>query len=116
MTDLKLPASVQFHDNLEEISSLIERRFSKKKIWEMLKEKNKYSGDYTHFLRLVKKEFDDKSSVQVSRKKPKKIEPKKNQITISSSDNQKQQQTETVEEDEEGPLMFMNDLGINSKT
>lgn len=115
MTSSKLPASVQFYDNLSEITGMIERRFSNRLIWQTLFDEKKYTGDYSHFCRLVKKEFDDKSSLQVSPKRPAKIEPKKNQIKASSASNQEKQKNNADETEEDGPLMFLDDLGASSK-
>lgn len=60
MKNSKLPPSVQFHDNLETIESMLERRFSVRRIWQSLQDEDKYTGNYPHFNRLVKKEFGDR--------------------------------------------------------
>ncbi len=108
MSDSKLPASVQFYDALTEITQMRERRFSVIKIWEHLKEKGKYTGDYSHFLRLVKKEFGTA--------KPAKATPPKRAVArrITPSSSAKEEVREEVKEEvkeEDGPMVFMEDLG-----
>lgn len=115
MKDSPLPPSVQFHDNLGTIAAMLERRFSLRRIWKKLKEEDKYTGDYTHFCKLAKREFGVK-------KKP---EERKAKIQTSPRNFKEEGSTtiaevkidsvDTEDEDEDGPLMFMGDLSSPKK-
>jgi len=103
VSESKLPPSVQFFDCLSEIKGMKSRRFSMRKIWTYLKSEGKYIGDYTHFCRLYKTEFKKDGIIQTSLGDSyKKIE-----------DNQKQASSSAKDQDE--PLMFMADIGKQTK-
>lgn len=104
---------MQFYDNLDEITQMIQRRFSNRLIWKSLTDEKKYSGDYTHFCRLIKKEFDDKSELQATPKRVAKSAPVKKKIEQPSSS--KNETSEEEKEDDDGPLMFLDDIGGPSK-
>lgn len=110
MTNNELPASVQFYDNLPTIEAMLERRFSIRRIWKTLSDDNKYTGDYTHFCRLAKKEFEGK--------KPPSNRPR---VTTSAQKTKEERPSNTKEkvepeqDDNDGPLMFMDDLSSPKK-
>lgn len=108
MSDEDLPASVQFHDNLEQITQMKNRRFSYRRIWQQLHDSGDYTGHYTHFCRLAKAEFGENSN------KPKVFKNPKKEI-----DRQDQEKVEPEaindEDDDEGPLLYMNDLNSSVK-
>ena len=110
MTDKKIPLSVQFFDNMPIIEEYLNRRFPVKTIWEKLRAEQKYTGDYTHFSRLVKNEFSGK---RAPNKQERKTTPKSS-ATLKEPKPSPKQKTETVatveDDDDDGPLMFMNDL------
>jgi len=115
MTANKLPASVQFFDNLSTITEMLERRFSLRRIWQALKDDDKYSGDYTHFCRLVKKEFP--YELEKKRQPTPKPKPK----VVANAPQKQEEQSSDIHSDEEdledsdGPLMFMDDIGASKK-
>lgn len=107
----QLPASVQFYDNLETITAMLERRFSLRRIWQKLKDDGKYSGDYTHFCRLAKKEFDGKKQPSNNTRTKKSATPAQERSNESTDINE----PESKEDDDDGPLMFMGDLASPHK-
>lgn len=90
-----LPVVVQFHDNLQQISPLLERRFSLRRIWQQLSSEGKYSGDYSHFCRLARKEFDLSNQG----------------VRNSAASTASKEPTQ----ESEGPLMFLGDLVKNKQ-
>lgn len=108
MTNNELPASVQFYDNLPTVEAMLERRFSLRRIWQTLTDEGKYTGDYTHFCRLAKKEFEGKKR------------PSRPRVTTSAQKVKEERPSNTTEkvepeDDDDGPLMFMDDLASPKK-
>ncbi|NRA71971.1 MAG: hypothetical protein HRU24_13195 [Gammaproteobacteria bacterium] len=105
MTGEKLPPTVQFFDNLSEITAMRDRRFSAKLIWQTLQKEDKYDGDYTYFCRLLKKEFNGESTVKSGSEKV------TSSVSISSTQQKSQSIKSTQSETSKGePLMYMSDL------
>lgn len=113
MTTSELPASVQFYDNLPTIEAMLERRFSLRRIWQTLTDEGKYTGDYTHFCRLAKKEFGGK---KLPSNKPRvNTKPSAPRIKEERVNTQTESSAPEEEDDDDGPLMYMDDLASPKK-
>lgn len=113
MANDHLPASVQFFDNLSTIKEMKERRFPIKRIWQSLHDEGKYTGDYTHFCRLAKKEFDTALPTSNNLKQSTQQQSTQNKKQECSKNPPKKEDADTQEDD--GPLMFMGDLSQPKK-
>ncbi len=109
MTNSQLPASVQFYDNLPTVEAMLERRFSLRRIWQTLADEGKYTGDYTHFCRLAKKEFEGKKRPSRPR-----VTTSAQKVKVERPSNTTEK-VEPEEDDDDGPLMFMDDLASPKK-
>lgn len=114
MNPTELPASVQFYDNLETISDMRVRRFPLRRIWLTLTDSGKYTGDYTHFCRLAKKEFGEEVKAHKKHNTQAKV-PLQRTPENSKSPNTPAPTNDT-QEDEDGPLMFMDDISTKKKS
>jgi len=55
MNKKELPATVQFHKNIDRIKELRQQHYPMKLIWETLNEEGNYSRPYSHFTKLMNK-------------------------------------------------------------
>lgn len=117
MSPSELPASVQFYDNLSTISDMRVRRFSLRRIWQTLTDSGKYTGDYTHFCRLAKKEFGDHKEPQkpTHYQKPAAPHSRENTRPTTKASSAPGSTNDNEEEDDDGPLMFMDDISTKKK-